>query len=1035
MGNPQSNRRLFSFRSLRAKFLAVVVPLVLISTFVVFGLFELNAQREAKQRLRDKLDKLIAIQSAVVAESLWNVADEQIKLILEALATDPDVSGVAVYDDIDILVAWDGEIDGFEKEELFAQKEIVYVYDESPEVIGRLAVSLIDSRAQADAQSRLLLAVGLATFLLAAVVFSALIANRRTIGIPLERMLASINRARQGDDREPVDWDSQDEIGAVVSAFNEMQSRQQAYEEELHRARDDLELRVEERTKELAKASEQAKRAEAQLTEAIESISEGFSLYDADDRLVVCNKRYSDLLYPGIGEVAFVGTPFEDVVRHSAELGLIEDARGREEEWIAGRIAQHRRPGETHVQRRSDGSWIQVSERKTDDGGTVAVYTDITELKQRQAELEEMDRLKSHFLSSVSHELRTPLTSVRGFAKLIAKDFKRWFLPLVAERENENSRAGRILENIEIIQSEGERLTRLINDVLDISKIEAGSMEWSNTSFNVSDLVKHAFNAASGQFADKPNVVTSVWAADNLPELYADYDRLVQVMVNLINNAAKFTVAGKVEVHASKTGAGWVQISVSDTGPGIAPEDAVKIFDKFHQVTKKDTLEDKPTGTGLGLSISKQIVEHYGGIIWVESELGKGSRFIFTLPPATVKPVPDVAAPDASPSALPEPAATGIPALQNAHPLILIADDDPGIRKYLSQLLEQEGFRVISAANGRRALELARSEQPDLVTMDLRMPEMDGKTAIKCLRENAETSRIPVIVISEVAISGGPIGDAFVDKPIEEEQLLSSIRRLLGAGSSVLEAQGGEASNRGSGNGEAAGKELQPDLRAAAVLVVDDDPSIRSYLVQVMESEGYSVLQAENGRAALALAQRQRPDLITMDLQMPDMDGKTAITLLRADPNLRQIPIIVISVLPERDRVGGDAFFEKPIDEERLLASTRLLLRRGQSGPDMTNGAPQDFLIVNLPDRRTSLPSMPGDDGKITFCSLDMMEQSLQSGFSGMLVLPAESLSSLNLQQIFETSKVLGVIIDGSQTSAPEVQQEESVDGPQNRNS
>ena len=210
---------LFALRSLRAKFLVVVVPLVLLSTLTVFGLFELNAQREAEQRLRDKLEKLVAIQSAVVAESLWNVADEQIKLILEALATDPDVSGAAVYDDLDILVGWTGKIDGFEQQDLFAEKEIVYIYDDTPEVIGRLAISLTDAQARADAQSRLILAVGLATFLLAAVVLSALVANRRTIGIPLERLLGSINRARQAGEREPVDWNSQDEIGVVVAAF------------------------------------------------------------------------------------------------------------------------------------------------------------------------------------------------------------------------------------------------------------------------------------------------------------------------------------------------------------------------------------------------------------------------------------------------------------------------------------------------------------------------------------------------------------------------------------------------------------------------------------------------------------------------------------------------------------------------------------------------------------------------------------------------------------------------------------------------
>jgi signal transduction histidine kinase/DNA-binding response OmpR family regulator/uncharacterized membrane protein affecting hemolysin expression len=1004
--------RISAFRSLRAKFLVVVVPMVLLSTVIVFGLFELNAQREAKLRLHDKLDKLVAIQSAVVAESLWNVADEQIKLILAALATDPDVSGAAVYDDLDILVGWTGEIDDFEQEELFAQTEIVYVYDESPEVIGRLAISLVDSQAQADAQSRLILAVGLATLLLAAVVFSALIANRRTIGIPLERLLASITRAQQGGDRAPVDWNSQDEIGVVVTAFNEMQARQQAYETELRRARDDLELRVEERTKELALASEQAKRAEAQLTEAIESISEGFSLYDANDRLVVCNSRYRDLLYPGIEDLTIAGTGFEDVVRHSAERGLIEDAIGRVDDWVAERIAQHRQPGETHVQRRSDGSWIQVSERKTDDGGTVAVYTDITELKRRQSELEEMDRLKSHFLSSVSHELRTPLTSVRGFAKLIAKDFKRWFMPLADGNAKEAAKADRILENIEIIQSEGERLTRLINDVLDISKIEAGSMEWNNTTFPVGDLVRHAFNAASGQFADNPAVEASLSVGDELPDLHADYDRLVQVMVNLVNNAAKFTSAGKVEVRAESTPEGWVQIAITDTGPGIAAEDASKIFDKFHQVTKRDTLEDKPTGTGLGLSISKQIVEHYGGRIWVDSEVGVGSTFSFTLPPATATPVGEPAA--ERPSTPADTAALAIKAARRKHPLVLVADDDPGIRNYLTQLLEQEGYRVITAGNGRYAVEAARNERPDLITMDLRMPEMDGRAAIDLLENDPDLSQIPVIVISEIPAGDGPLGDAFIDKPIDEERLLASMHQLIDAGQLASDASATQRPDAASEASRRAASRSRRDKETPLVMVVDDDPAIRSYLAQVMENEGYLVAQAENGRRALDLARAERPDLITMDLMMPDMDGKTAITRLRADSDLRHIPIIVISVLPERNRAGGDAALEKPVDEEHLLASTRLLLTQSSRSRATDATAAQDFLVVNRPGRETRLPSTPDGKDKIAYCRLEDMEQHLLSGFSGTLVVPADSLKELNLQHIFETSKVLGVIIDGS---------------------
>jgi signal transduction histidine kinase len=444
MGEHKKRSGVFAFRSLRAKFLIVVVPLVLLSTLIVFGLFELNAQRDAHQRLADKLDKLVAIQSAVVAESLWNVADEQIKLILVALATDPDVSAAAVYDDLDILVGWTGDIDGFEQSDHFAQTDIVYVYDESPEVIGRLAISLVDSQAQADAQSRLLLAVGLATFLLAAVVISALIANRRTIGIPLERLLGSINRAQEGGEREVVDWDSQDEIGVVVTAFNEMQDRQQAYEAELRDARDKLEQRVEERTKALALATEQAKKAERLVTDAIESISEGFTLFDAEDRLVLSNSRYGELLYAGARDPE-PGESYEEIIRASVQQGLIEDAKGDEDAWLAERMERHHNPSGLHVQHRSDGRWFRISERQTEDGGTVAVYTDISELKRREQEAEEANRAKSQFLANMSHELRTPLNAVIGITEMLKEDAEEFGQEDFVEPLERISRAGKHL--------------------------------------------------------------------------------------------------------------------------------------------------------------------------------------------------------------------------------------------------------------------------------------------------------------------------------------------------------------------------------------------------------------------------------------------------------------------------------------------------------------------------------------------------------------------------------------------------------------
>ena len=255
-----------------------------------------------------------------------------------------------------------------------------------------------------------------------------------------------------------------------------------------------------------------------------------------------------------------------------------------------------------------------------------------SELEEANRRLKELDQMKSNFLSSVSHELRTPLTSVLGFAKLIRKDFAKFFVPLAQGEEKAEKKATRINENLGIIMREGERLTRLINDVLDLAKIESGRFEWRDTVFPVGEAIKQAVQAASGQFVQKPDVKFSMNIPRDLPHIKADPDRLIQVIINLLNNAAKFTEQGHVGVDAVARPDGWIEVGVHDTGTGIPPDDIDKVFNKFHQVTKGDTLKDKPKGTGLGLAICRQIIERYGGRIWAESKVGKGSKFTFILP-------------------------------------------------------------------------------------------------------------------------------------------------------------------------------------------------------------------------------------------------------------------------------------------------------------------------------------------------------------------------------------------------------------------
>ncbi len=255
-------------------------------------------------------------------------------------------------------------------------------------------------------------------------------------------------------------------------------------------------------------------------------------------------------------------------------------------------------------------------------------------IERQKEDLRELDRVKSQLLSSVSHELRTPLTSVIGFTKIIQRDFRNTFAPLAQGDPKAQRQATRISNNLEIIANEGERLTRLINDVLDLAKIESGHVEWRDQICAVKDFVEQAAHAVSGEFSNRPAVRLEMRVDDPLPPVLADQDRLVQVLINLLNNASKFTVEGKVGIHALATPEGLVRVEVSDTGPGIPKENLNQVFDQFYQVVHSDTLRDKPKGTGLGLSICKQIVEHYHGRIWVESQVGQGSSFFVELPPA-----------------------------------------------------------------------------------------------------------------------------------------------------------------------------------------------------------------------------------------------------------------------------------------------------------------------------------------------------------------------------------------------------------------
>jgi len=387
------------------------------------------------------------------------------------------------------------------------------------------------------------------------------------------------------------------------------------------------------------------------------------------------------------------------------------------------------------------------------------------ELEEANQRLRGMDEIKSAFLSSVSHELRTPLTSLLGFAKLIGRDFSRHFTPLAQDEPALAKRAARIEDNLRVLASEGERLARLLNDFLDLSRIESGRMQWRDQDVRLSDVVEKAVAAEAGLFESRPEVDLEMRLPGQSPLVTADPDRLEQVLLNLIGNAAKFTAVGAVTVTLSTPEPTLARVAVIDTGPGIAPRDRELIFDKFRQVRLDPEGSAPAKGTGLGLAICREIVEHYGGRIWVEDAPGRGAAFIFELPVA-----------QGASACAPLPAALR---KDRDRPLVLVVDDDPAVSSFLIQFLEGEGYRVAAAHDGESALAAAGKLRPHVITMDMAMPGMDGRAAIRALKDDPQLARIPILVITGHDGAAPDAADAVLQKPLDPERLLAAIEALL----------------------------------------------------------------------------------------------------------------------------------------------------------------------------------------------------------------------------------------------------------------
>jgi len=561
-------------------------------------------------------------------------------------------------------------------------------------------------------------------------------------------------------------------------------------------------------------------------------------------RLLYANRRHDELY----------GVPADKMPKNVRELYVDPTERDRLLEIFRrdGRLID----AEIHNRRPDGGTfWSLLSWSQTEYDGQPCMISwiyDITPRKQAEAAIEEARRAaeranqtKSEFLANMSHELRTPLNAIIGYSEILVEDAQ--------DRGDETS-----IGDLKKIQSAGKHLLGLINDILDLSKIEAGRMDVYLEYVFLSRLIEEVKTIVEPMMSKNGNRLV-IECPPDVGSLRTDLTKLKQSLINLLSNAAKFTREGEVKLALSRTvdgdGVPQFRFAVSDSGIGMTQEQMDRLFQAFTQADSSTTRNFG--GTGLGLTITRHFCTMLGGDIEVASEPGKGSTFTIRLPDKSVRT-----------EALEERPA--VAARGPARSLtVLVVDDDPVVHDVLSATLLREGYKVLHAADGEQAVAIMRKTPPDIVTLDVMMPNVDGWSVLGIMKSDPALQHIPVIMLTIVDDRnlGFSLGASeFMTKPIDRARLVALIQRFA-------HAHGG-----------------------AVVLIVDDDEDVRTIVRQSVEGVGMKAAEAFNGGRALEWLKRNpRPALILLDLMMPEVDGFEFLTRLHADEDLRDIPVVVLT--------------------------------------------------------------------------------------------------------------------------------------------
>jgi signal transduction histidine kinase/CheY-like chemotaxis protein len=756
-----------------------------------------------------------------------------------------------------------------------------FVFVEQPiaEVFAPLQVAIL--------WSVVILAVGLVLSVLASVILAS-----RMVA-PIRTLQAGAARVGRGELDHRIDIQTGDELEALANEFNSAAARLQ----DSHR---NLEQKVEARTQELARsvaelkalgAVGQAVSSTLDLQTVLETIvthavrlsgADAGTIYEFDEAAEVfiprANYGMSEDMIEAIRAAHLrlgEGTVGQAAVRRSVvqtsdladaptdQMRNILEHGGfrarmavpllREDRVIGGLVVRRREPGEFSA---SIVELLQTFAAQS----VLAIENArlFQEIDAKSREIEAASQHKSQFLANMSHELRTPLNAIIGVTEMLLEDARD------LKRDDE-------VEPLDRVLRAGRHLLALINDILDLSKIEAGKMDLHLESFPMAPLIEDVVKTIQPLAAKNGNRVTADCPAD-VGMIHADQTRVRQALLNLISNANKFTERGKVTIgvrRKAEVGREWITVAVADTGIGMTPEQVGRLFQEFMQADASTTR--KYGGTGLGLAISRRFCQMMGGDISVESEVGRGSTFTIRLPAEVLS---------AQPVPLPR-SASAPRAPAGATPVVLVVDDDPTVRDMTERFLTREGFSVVTADGGREGLRLTRELHPAAITLDVIMPDLDGWTVLAAIKGDPLLADIPVILmtIMDEKNRGYSLGAAdYMVKPVDRERLAVVLRGIVGRG-------------------------------GRRVLVVDDDDILRRGILEALEKEGWKVSEAENGRVGLERLAEAVPDVIVLDLMMPEVDGFGFLEALRKRAEWRHIPVVVVTAkdLTEEDhrRLSG----------------------------------------------------------------------------------------------------------------------------------